>query len=760
MHADQDETYRPLLEVDPPAFLDRVNTPWDRAPDLEEYNQHAYKRIVRALKRLSTSGTPGGESITQGILVLGEAGTGKTHLLMRVARNLSRTNHILFVRKPNNEDAVAQHIWAEMIRSLSQSLSPDTPQQTQLDDLLAHVFSAVLIPGFEQDIEAGRDADQRRRWAKNLRDDPYNLFRMLGEGEQRQSNMRTIRNRTLRYLQTHNPDVDQRIAHVLITYCFVSREDRKRVLLKWLSGQDIDEAEAKDLGLDPTWVKIDETSADVSTQQQREEQALRAIQTIGILSTYYQPLILAFDQLEGLRDQQRLSQRWGDTVREIFTMTPNLLVVTCIFPSLWESWFSHALDSSVTERIAQQSVTLETFGPQYGLKMLAAHLEPSFSKHRLSTSIYPFTEDDVSALCGKARSPRSFIQEARSMFEAWLDGDEECLAPQPAGGPAVVTRAAVDGLIRSTMEQAEQRHLDSYGREIPIEQDLFGRMRNVVETLLAHSGERAAYDRATCGAKVMPPNLLVRLPGTAEDLCLCINNAEGNSFTARMKNLVEVMRAARGPKKVVLLRDRRCKAAGARGQELVESVQEMGGVYLPAGGGEISLLNAIYDALVAIEEHDLSIGTHEVDKQQFVEFVKGEGVGRRTQLLRNAANLSESFARAIGMEQPVSGHNGTQPAPAAATHPSTQAAPSPGNVAAPVPSGTPSAASKPSPRRSGTIPAGKPVAVEPAPPVPIEVVVGDTELDSPSLGLIGRLKDGKRGLAVSFTKPQCMVVLG
>ncbi|RUL84647.1 AAA family ATPase [Tautonia sociabilis] len=757
MHADQTETYRPLLETDPPAFLDRVNTPWDQAPDLEEYNQNAYKRILRALQRLAR---PGEASSTQGILVLGEAGTGKTHLLMRVARNLSRTNHILFVRKPNNEDAVAQHVWAEMIRSLSQPLALATPQQTQLDDLLAHVFSAVLIPSFEQDIEAGKDADQKRRWATLLRDDPYNLFRMLGEGEQRQKNMRTIRNRTLSYLQVNNPDVDQRIAHVLITYCFVSRADRKRVLLRWLSGQDIDEAEAKDLGLDPTWVKIDETSADVSTQQQREEQALRAIQSIGILSTYYQPLILAFDQLEGLRDQHRLSQRWGDTVREIFTMTPNLLVVTCIFPSLWESWFSQVLDSSVTERISQQSVTLETFGPRHGLKLLAAHLEPSFIKHRLPTNIYPFTEDAVSSLCGRAKSPRSFIQGARAMFEAWLDGDEEGLESAPPGIAAIVTQEAVDTLIGSTIEQAERRHLDSYDREIPIEQDLFGRIRNIVETLLAHSGERAAYDRATCGTKVMPPNLLVRRPGSAEDLCLCINNAEGNSFTARMRNLAEVMRSKTGPKTVILLRDRRCKAAGSKGQEYVETIQEMGGIYLPAGGDELSLLNAIYDALVDIEQHDLSIGTHEIDQRQFVEFLRDKGLCRRSQLLRHAAKLSEAFARAIGETHPTPAPNGSPSSQATAPPSSSNTAPTASGT---VPSGSPSRENRSqesAPKRTPPPPAGRIEAAEPVPPVPIEVVVGDTILDSPSLGLIGRLKDGKRGLAVSFAKPQCLVVLG
>ena len=43
--------------------------------------------------------------------------------------------------------------------------------------------------------------------------------------------------------------------------------------------------------------------------------------------------------------------------------------------------------------------------------------------------------------------------------------------------------------------------------------------------------------------------------------------------------MAEVMRSGNGPRKVVLMRDRRCKACGPKGQEYVESVQQMGGVY-------------------------------------------------------------------------------------------------------------------------------------------------------------------------------------
>src|SRR5262245_58898125 len=134
MNQNQAERYRPILEDDSPTFLDRVNTPWDHVPDLAEYNQDAYRRIVRALRALSRARSSDDALNTQGILVLGEAGTGKTHLLMRVARNLSETNHILFVRKPNNEDAVAQHVWANMVSSLTRSLPTSGSKRSQLDD--------------------------------------------------------------------------------------------------------------------------------------------------------------------------------------------------------------------------------------------------------------------------------------------------------------------------------------------------------------------------------------------------------------------------------------------------------------------------------------------------------------------------------------------------------------------------------------------------------------------------------------------------
>ena len=360
MEPDYKNDFRPVLDQDPPRFIDRVDTPWSDVPDLPAYNQRQYRRLERSLRQLTQNDSSNPSS--QGVLVLGEAGTGKTHLLMRVASKLSHRNHILFVRKPNNEETVAHHVWANIVSSLTHRVPTSGTERSQLDDLLAHVFSRVLISNFKEDLAKGVQVDQRQRWITDLEGNPFNIFSMLGSGERRNKNLGSLRNRTLRYLLLHYPGVDQRIAHVLITYCFTVQEDRKRMLLTWLTGQDIDESDAEFLGLPPSWTDSEEGVTDTSLQQQREEQSLRAIRTVGILSTLYQPLILAFDQLEGLRGEERLTQRWGDVIREIFTMTPNMLVVTCIFPSLWETWFKPNLEQSVVQRIAQSQFELEAAG--------------------------------------------------------------------------------------------------------------------------------------------------------------------------------------------------------------------------------------------------------------------------------------------------------------------------------------------------------------------------------------------------------------
>ena len=644
MVEDRENKFRPILEDDPPQFLDRVNTPWETVPDLPAYNQTAYNRINRALKAVvDARGAAGG---TQGILVLGEPGAGKTHLLMRVAQTLSKKNHVLFVNRPTNRHSIAQHIWSSIVTSLAQTL-PAGNGRSQLDDLLAHVFRDIIVPELEKDVRDGKDAVKKRGWVNSLNKDAYTLFTRLGEDEQRQNNYKFIRTRTLKYLRTHHPDIDHQIGDVLIRYCFVS-DDRKTLLLNWLAGQDLDEAEAKNLGVPSTWADYEKAADDDDVRGLREQRALRAITTIATLSTHYQPLILAFDQLEGLRGDEAMTLAWGDTVREIFTRAPNMLVVTCIFPSLWENWFQTLAPAreewkSAIDRVAQKSVSLDKFSAEHALDLLAGRLHGTFVKHRLPQSIYPFAPEDVAGICEKADSPRMFLRLANDLFEQWLDGATPVSAALPA---KVVTQESINEILLSKLVRYRADfNTGSSSSRIPTELAFIGQLRNVFESVLANADESVTFQEATVSGKVMPPNFVVGSPD-APSMCVAACNAEGTSLAACVRNFVSAVKSKRVANSL-LLRDQRCREAVGVTANLLDDYTNQKGGYLQLTRGDFGLLNAIYEIFVAIEEHDLTIGTHKIDKREFVRFLREHRTARESQFLKLAAARFPPLCRAL-----------------------------------------------------------------------------------------------------------------
>lgn len=644
MYRDPSNQYRPQLLTQSLPFPDRVDTPWVNQPDLATFNQPAYNRVVRLLAQMQKH-TPTQTAQSQGLLILGEAGTGKTHLLMRVARQLSRDNYILFVPKPNNPHAVYLHVWTNTLQSLTRTVEGRNSTRSQLDDLLAHVFSAVLIP----ELEGEKSTPEHRRWAARLRTSPFNLFTMLGEGQKRADNLNALRNRTLRYLKTNHPEVDGHVAHALITYCLSGDANRQRALLTWLSGQDV--LDDMQLGL-PHWGEADTDSNHQDVAGRREDMALKAIRSLAILSTYYQPLILAFDQLEGLRHQPEvLTLRWADAVREIVTQLPNLLVITCVFPSLWETWFTPRIEASASQRIAAHKVELETFTPRHAKQMLGLNLDGVFRQLHLPSPIYPFEDVDVESLCPPGTSPRQFIQGARDRFNGWLDGAEdlaeEFLPPSPPP-------PAIDQVLGDAIQQFRAQALVGYARGIPIEEDLYGRVENLVSALLMDRPGLPPVEVATRNQRVMPLNFIVE----GEDghrLCFAVLNSTGRSATSRLENLLHVAGNTGQFDALILVRDRRCPltTTSTVAHQHLRALQQQGCVYLLADRDEVCRLDALYDALGAVEQGDLSVGNEPVERMAFVRYVRNRGVARETNLFSHAGQKSQLFHEVLGVLSPV-----------------------------------------------------------------------------------------------------------
>lgn len=637
---DSDQKYCEILEKEDLLEIDRIDSPWRQdTPNFPDHNAKAYQLIDRKIRRLQRKIEKQQSAISSGVLLLGNAGTGKTHLLMRVAKNLKSSHLFTFVRKPSNEDNVAQHIWQNILKSLTHKLPMLNSGKTQLDQLLAHVFTAVLIPVLESDIERGKNAAQKSRWLKSLQSSPSSLFVMLGDGERKNQNMNYLRRITLTYFQNKHPEIDQTIARALISYCFLTPKN-KQVLLSWLEGQPVEEGTAKLLGIGEEWIQVAKEASCAGIRQQKEDQALRAISTIGILAGYYQPIVVAFDQLEGLRGEQRLTQRWADTVREIFTMTPNLLIITSMIPELWQNWFAKELDHSAQDRISQSQITLDDLTEDNAYEILKVHLKSAYDAHQLPSEIYPFAAEDVCTLYKNSTTLRTFLKNAREKLDDWIDGDVDN-AETPQTPPPETTDATnviqiakshspeVEKIVLETLHTFQEKSLKSYKGRILNDETLLNRAKSFVVFILQHMNIYSLENKAKINV-VMPCNSVISTTVDKKKLCIAACNQNVARFRTRLKNFMNYQRVNKCNAICILLRDKQCfNSEGI--ENMIDSMAQQG-CYVPVGKEEFSILNSLHKILELVEEKSLQIEERTITKEELFSVIVTAEIWKQSKL--------------------------------------------------------------------------------------------------------------------------------
>jgi len=331
--------YERLRDTPNPFSSSRVDTPFQDHIDLKAVYHAEYetlKSIISDIKR-----DPNQQS--KGAVVIGEPGAGKTHLMMRLAKELLKTNRLLFIRQPNNANAVLHHTYARILESFAQDI-PDT-QHTQLDRLLANSFFKIL-----KSIEGVTTAQRGKEILSALEQNSLNLYSRIGaEGTQRyRESWQYIERHIMRWWTSQYTAAGYSAAIVqgILKFCSYTEPRKKDMVRRWLAASEIPAEEASDIGLE-NW----------HSEMGREEFSLEAIAAFGKLSTLDEPLIIIFDQLEGLSDKPTLLANFGSAVKEILTHVPNSLIILNLFPDRWGQ-FQQFFDGSVVDRVSQYEVHL------------------------------------------------------------------------------------------------------------------------------------------------------------------------------------------------------------------------------------------------------------------------------------------------------------------------------------------------------------------------------------------------------------------
>jgi hypothetical protein len=416
-HLQRDQLSRRLALTANPFSSSRVDTPFQAFADDRLVNQAPFQRLAAVLKSVAADGN----RQSQGAVLVGEPGAGKTHLVMRLAQEVLQNNRLLFIRQPTQAASVLFHIYSRTLESLAERVG-DGPH-SQLDLLLIRSIRTIFAQ-----MSSSTERDREILAALNSED----LSRLGQEGsDARRQRWERIEVVLLRWWADHHAAAGfgRQILQGLLRFCRYSEPRRRESCRRWLATGEHEPVDRELEGLSP-W----------NDEQLREEFSLQALRVIGLLCCLDQPLILVFDQLEGLwlEGNREVLLRFGEVIKELFTHLPHALVLVTLFPDRWQQ-FQNDFDGSITGRVAQHVIQLEQPRPDQIEEILDLRLES------LGTSARElFSSEELTAI---ARQPsiRSCINRAGAFYEHRVRG-VPLPPPPPPPPPAAAVAYGADGL--------------------------------------------------------------------------------------------------------------------------------------------------------------------------------------------------------------------------------------------------------------------------------------------------------------------------
>ncbi len=328
-----------LKDIPNPFGSSRVDTPFQQHLDLQEVYHTEFEVLTSALTDVKRD--PNHQS--KGAVLIGEAGSGKTHLIMRLAKERLKTNRLLFVRQPNNSSAVFYHTYARILESFAERI-PSTGH-TQLEQFLASSFAAILrsIPEVTESVRGKEVVLALEEHGVYL----YSRARTEDTAKFRETWKYILRYTGRWWTRTYaNAGYAKDILIGIVKFCSYTDPHKKEAVMRWLAANELTDKEIADIGLN-NW----------QDEMSREEFALEAMAVFGKLSVCDEPLAIVFDQLEGLSTKPELLESFSNATKEMLTYVPNSLIIFNVFPNRWEE-LKQALDDSVVGRMSQYEAHL------------------------------------------------------------------------------------------------------------------------------------------------------------------------------------------------------------------------------------------------------------------------------------------------------------------------------------------------------------------------------------------------------------------
>jgi hypothetical protein len=360
-------------------------------PDLTTLNAHASDAVFETIEQVR-SGKPKVTSLA----LSAEIGVGKSHLIRRIRRGLQADNKAFFVYANKYGDLNLIHYQFRQILadSFKQSNGHGVTQWQELAAAMVNQVVAKKNSSLELVKKIPQALSKNHDLIDKLTNAILNAKPKIGD-----------------------PDIVRAILWTLGGAAYAP------FAIKWLAGKELSDAKAKELGLPNPTKEIKLLEADALST---------ALQIISIASDY-NPIVICFDELEGLEVNEAgffKAQIVGGLVKDLFDaieqsdVTKGVVILSVITAAVWRDLLKNSSASpggGIKDRFSSkfaEPIELKYADGEVVVNVVDLWLKDFYQSYNLvpPTPVFPFEEEKLRSLGSEKPTIRSLLKWCRDNF--------------------------------------------------------------------------------------------------------------------------------------------------------------------------------------------------------------------------------------------------------------------------------------------------------------------------------------------------------
>lgn len=366
--------------------------------DLPDLNQHIDQKINQAIVEVRQK-----FSKKIGITVKGDRGTGKSHVIHRIWKNIEREGQAFFSYLPpcKNPNRIDSHVRLNLCIDFARQ---DTCGVTQWQKFAVAIISTLKGTEFEADYQ---------QYINNC-DQPDELKRIILANVGR-ANIENFFDGLTEAILENQSELDFNFLKAVLFTLF-KHAKVAQVGLAWLKGDD--HPSIKQAGLP-------EYSA-----EQQDDRAVWVIQQICKLGEVVsKPVVICFDQVDCYEPNIGTGDSKAEVVAKcidrIYFQCSNVILLCCVIPDTGRE--ISQMQSGIPDRVCQRTVSAKPPTADQMVGLVKLRLAWFYKQNDLNQDdypgLYPFDESELRKVAGEAAAARHLFKEwcAKRFAEVEID---------------------------------------------------------------------------------------------------------------------------------------------------------------------------------------------------------------------------------------------------------------------------------------------------------------------------------------------------